>query len=166
MKKKVRYAAGALGALGVVPALGLAALPAGAATHATAGTGKTVRTVAPDLANAPAAPCHAHHRQTIANSFVGYITFSADIGCVNYVQGIAEYGGDSNATMRIKFYADGNQTGPTVYIPPPGTPSPRPWSYYPPHQNGVGKVCEALVSTYHLSDVLLGPACESTGYTG
>lgn len=147
MKKKVRYAAGTLSAFGVMPALGLAAPPA--------------------LANGPA--CSARVVDTGANGMHGAINFSRDIGCVNNVNGFVP-GSHEVLSMRIRFYRNNAQLGPTHYTHDGiyGTPigSSTTWRYQPAHQTGIGKVCEAIVSSGTAHHPRYGAVCQSTGYTG
>ncbi len=168
MKKKVRYAAGALGALGMMPAVGLAALPATAATHTPAATGKTV---AAQLPNAPAVlPCLDHYVPGSGPNLTGNIYVSHLHGCVGEV-GAYVSGNHTAYDMRVRYYHKGTQIYPTsyyqngIYSPPHGLTV---WSAYPksPLKTGVTQVCQAITTTGPGFTVKDGPICENTGYTG
>jgi hypothetical protein len=86
MKKKVRYAAGALGALGVMPALGLVTPAAAAATQAPARTGKTVNQA--PLASANTCIGDGHFASIPTNNGLrGGMSYSIFNGCVGHVYG-------------------------------------------------------------------------------
>jgi hypothetical protein len=167
MKKKVRYAAGALGALGVMPALALVTPGAAAAAQAPPRTGKTV-SLAPLV---PAATCtgtgHAK-LPTNGNGMDGVIVFSKDNGCIYRVDGFVP-GAHSSLSMRVRYYKGGAQYGPTHYVgwSPIGTNSiSTVWVSSPnPRPTSIGKVCEAIVSPGMAHKVKYGPVCESTGHT-
>jgi hypothetical protein len=166
MKKKVRYAAGALGALGVMPALGLAALPATAATHAPAGTGKTVRTVTAQLPNAPAAvPCQHKSTASSAHGLNAFIKYSQYNGCIGYLTGTV-IGNHLKDVMRLRYYNHGTLAYPTSYdySDSYGGDNLTTWFQYS-DVTGVSKVCEAIMSS-QLNKVKFGPTCLATGYTG
>jgi hypothetical protein len=107
MKKKVRYAAGALGALGVMPALGLVTPAAAAAAQAPARTGKTV-SMAP---LAPATTCtgegHEHSGiSQLQKALIVGIWDSKDNGCIGSVWGTLLASAGPGWWLRIKAYSD------------------------------------------------------------
>ena len=85
MRKKVRYAAGALGALGVMPALGLVT-PAAATQAPAARTGKTV-SLAPLATTAAACEARSSGSTSEYDNFAGFIDYSRDNGCIGKVRG-------------------------------------------------------------------------------
>lgn len=162
MKKKVRYAAGALGALGVMPALGLVTPAAPAATQAPARTGKTVN-LAP---LAPANTCigDAHFASISAkNGMSGGMTYSIFNGCVGRVSGQVA-GNHTGDDLRLRFYDDGKQIYPTIYqhngFYSAGFTD---WSSAP-HKPGIDQVCEAITTTGPGFSLRYGPICKGTGF--
>jgi hypothetical protein len=155
MKKKVRYA---VGALGVMPALGLAA-PAVAATNASPATaGKTVSLV-------PSHPaCNARNAGNYSLGMSGHIVYSKDNGCIGSVYGrIAIQNPPTGLWMRVRFYANGhslhhnmNKHGHIGY-------HSIHWSSNP-YLTGVQQVCEAVVPADASTRVLYGPVCQQTGF--
>lgn len=165
MKKKVRYAAGALGALGVMPALGLATPAAAAAPQAPARTGRTVN-LAP---LAPANTCTGNgHSTSIArnNGLAGDIDYSIFNGCVGFVSGRAA-GNHAGLDLRLRYYDDGKQIYPTSYLHNVSSYNGHStvWDASP-HKPGISQVCEAVTTTGPGFQLRYGPICKGTGFTG